>query len=237
MADIVAVLYGAVLNLDPKNPKAANRDRFLLSKGHAGAAIYAALAERGFFPAERLMDHCQDGADFSGHISHKGIPGVEFSTGSLGHALPVSCGMAFAGKRANATHRVFCLLSDGECDEGSNWEAILFAPHHKLDNLIAIVDYNKIQSLGPVPETLTLEPFFDKWRAFGWEVREVNGHDYAALLENLSKTPWTVGKPSVLICHTTKGKGVSYMENTVMWHYRTAKGADFDKAIAELEGA
>jgi transketolase len=139
MADIVAVLYGAVLRLDPANPKSPTRDRFLLSKGHAGAAIYAALAERGFFPIERLLDHCQDGADFSGHISHKGIPGVEFSTGSLGHALPVAAGMAFAAKRADAKHRVVCLLSDGECDEGSNWEAILFAPHHKLDNLTAII--------------------------------------------------------------------------------------------------
>ncbi len=237
MADIVAVLYGSVLNVDPQNPKSPTRDRFLLSKGHAGAAIYAALAERGFFPVERLLDHCQDGADFSGHISHKGIPGVEFSTGSLGHALPVAAGMAFAGKRANAKHRVVCLLSDGECDEGSNWEAILFAPHHKLDNLAAIIDFNKIQSLASVSETLTLEPFADKWRAFGWEVREANGHDHAALHQNLSTSPWTPGKPSVLICHTTKGKGVSYMENTVAWHYRTAKGADFDKALAELESA
>jgi transketolase len=143
--------------------------------------------------------------------------------------------MALAAKRAGATHRVLCLMSDGECDEGSNWEAILFAPHHQLDNLTAVIDYNKIQSLAPVPETLTLEPFADKWRAFGWEVHETNGHDHAALQKNLSTTPWTSGKPSVLICHTTKGKGVSYMENTVMWHYRTAKGADFDKALAELE--
>jgi transketolase len=237
MADIVAVLYGSILRINPANAQDPARDRFLLSKGHAGAAIYAALAERGFFPAERLLDHCQDGADFSGHISHKGIPGVEYSTGSLGHALPVAAGMAFAAKRAGANHRVFCVMSDGECDEGSNWEAILFAPHHKLDNLVAIVDYNKIQSLGPVPETLTLEPFADKWRAFGWEVREVDGHDYGALHRNLAATPWSVGKPSVLLCHTTKGKGVSYMENTVMWHYRTAKGADFDKALSELEAA
>jgi transketolase len=235
MADIIAVLYGSVLNVDPKNPKWPARDRFLLSKGHAGAGVYAALAECGFFPVERLLDHCQDGSDFSGHISHKGIPGVEFSTGSLGHALPVATGMALAAKRAGAKHRVVCLLSDGECDEGSNWEAILFAPHHELDNLTAIVDYNKIQSLAPVEQTLTLEPFADKWRAFGWEVRESNGHDYGALHGHLSTTPWNVGKPSVLICHTTKGKGVSYMENTVAWHYRTAKGADFDKALAELE--
>jgi transketolase len=235
MADIVAVLYGAVLKVNPSNPKDPQRDRFILSKGHAGSAVYAALAERGFFPIERLLDHCQDGADFSGHISHKGIPGVELSTGSLGHGLSVGAGMAFAGKRAGASHRVFVLLSDGECDEGSNWEAILFAPHHGLDNLVAIVDYNKIQSLAAVSETLTLEPFAEKWRAFGWEVREVDGHDHEALRATLESAPWNPGKPSCVIAHTTKGKGVSYMENMVAWHYRTAKGADFEQALKELE--
>ncbi len=236
MADIIAVLYGSVLKFDPANPRDPARDRFILSKGHAGSAVYAALAEKGFFPVERLMDHCQDGSDLSGHISHKGIPGVELSTGSLGHGLSVAAGMAFAGKRAKGAHRVFALLSDGECDEGSNWEAILFAPHHRLDNLVAIVDYNKIQSLAPVSETLGLEPFVEKWRAFGWEAREVDGHDHAALREALSGAPWREGKPSCLIAHTTKGKGVSYMENSVAWHYRTAKGADFDLALKELGG-
>ena len=236
MADIVAVLYGSVLRLSPENPKDPGRDRFILSKGHAGSAVYAALAEGGFFSTDRLLDHCRDGADLSGHISHKGIPGVELSTGSLGHGLSVATGMAFAGKRAGAGFRVFALLSDGECDEGSNWEPILFAPHHRLDNLVAIVDYNKIQSLAPVVETLSLEPFADKWRAFGWEVREVNGHDHGTLQEELSALPWRPGKPACLIAHTTKGKGVSFMENTVAWHYRTAKGADFEQALRELEG-
>lgn len=236
MADIIAVLYGAVLKLDPNKPNDPARDRFLLSKGHAGAAVYAALAERGFLATEKLLGHCQDGSDFSGHVSHKGVPGVEISTGSLGHGLPIGAGMAFAGKRAGAGHRVFVMMSDGECDEGSNWEAILFAPHHKLDNLVAIIDYNKIQSLAPVAETLTLEPFAEKWRVFGWEVREVDGHDHAALREALAKAPWTPGKPSCLIAHTTKGKGVSYMENAVAWHYRTAKGADFEQALKELGG-
>jgi transketolase len=236
MADIVAVLYGAVMNVNPKRPDDPERDRFILSKGHAGAAVYAALAERGFLPVEKLMDHCQDGSDFSGHVSHKGIAGVELSTGSLGHGLPVAAGMAFAGKRAGAKHRVFVLMSDGECDEGSNWEAILFAPHHRLDNLVVVIDYNKIQSLAPVPETLTLEPFAEKWRAFGWEVREVDGHDPVALRETLSSAPWKSGKSSCILAHTTKGKGVSYMENSVAWHYRTAKGADFEKALQELGG-
>lgn len=234
MADIVAVLYGAALNLNPADPKDPKRDRFILSKGHAGAAVYAALAERGFFPIERLMGHCQDGSDFSGHISHKGIAGVELSTGSLGHGLSVGAGMAFAARRAGATHLVYVLMSDGECDEGSNWEAILFAAHHKLQNLVAIIDYNKIQSLAPVSETLALEPFADKWRAFGWTVREVDGHDHGQLLEALAAGP-ADSKPTVILAHTTKGKGVSYMENAVAWHYRTAKGADFDQALKELE--
>jgi transketolase len=234
IADIVAVLYGAVLNVNPLRPKDPARDRFILSKGHAGAAVYAALAERGFLSTDKLLDHCQDGSDFSGHVSHKGIAGVELSTGSLGHGLPVAAGMAFAGKRAGAKHRVFVLMSDGECDEGSNWEAILFAPHHRLDNLVAVIDYNKIQSLAPVAETLGLEPFAEKWRAFGWDVREVDGHNHAALRETLSTAPWTTGKPGCVLAHTTKGKGVSYMENTVAWHYRTAKGADFEQALKEL---
>ncbi|HUS34777.1 MAG TPA: transketolase [Verrucomicrobiae bacterium] len=236
MTDIVAVLYGAVLNVDPKRPNDPERDRFILSKGHAGVAVYAALAERGFLQIDKLMNHCQDGSDFSGHVSHKGIAGVELSTGSLGHGLPVAAGMAFAGKRAGTKHRVFVLMSDGECDEGSNWEAILFAPHHRLDNLVAIIDYNKIQSLAPVAETLGLEPFAEKWRTFGWDVREVDGHDHAALRERLSSAPWSPGKPSCVIAHTTKGKGVSYMENAVAWHYRTAKGADFEQALKELGG-
>lgn len=237
MTDIVAVLYGSVLKVDPAKPKWEGRDRFILSKGHAGVAIYAALAERGFIDKCLLDGHCQDGADFSGHVSHKGIPGVELSTGSLGHGLPVGGGMALAGKLKGQGHRVFVLMSDGECDEGSNWEAILFAAHHRLDNLVAIVDHNKLQSLTTVAETLNLEPFAEKWRAFGWEVREVNGHDHGALEKALSSGPWSAGKPSVLIAHTTKGKGVSYMENSVAWHYRTAKGPDFDQALRELEAA
>src|SRR3989338_8319669 len=159
MADLLAVLYGSVLKVDPKKPAWPDRDRFILSKGHGGAGVYAALAERGFFPIEWLESHYQDGSLLSGHVSHKGLPGVEMSTGSLGHGLSVGTGMAYGAKLDCLKHRVFVLLSDGECDEGSNWEAILFAAHHKLDNLVAIVDYNKIQSLKSVSETLELEPF------------------------------------------------------------------------------
>lgn len=235
MADIIAVLYGGAMNVDPANPKKADRDRFILSKGHAGACVYAALAETGFFPVEKLSTHYQDGSDLSGHVSHKGIPGVELSTGSLGHGLGVGTGMAYGAKLDGKPFRVFVVLSDGECDEGSNWEAILFAGHHKLDNLVAVIDYNKIQSLAPVAETLELEPFADKWRAFRWHVIEVDGHDHDALQGALTTIPAEPGKPTVVICHTTKGKGVSFMENTVLWHYRTAKGDEFEAALAELE--
>lgn len=236
MADIVAVLYGGVLRVDPSLPKSPERDRFILSKGHAGAGVYAVLAERGFFPVDELSQHCRDGSVFSGHVSHKGIPGVELSTGSLGHGLSVGTGMAYGAKLDRQEHRIFVLLSDGECDEGSTWEAVLFAAHHKLDNLVAIVDYNKIQSLASVADTLELEPFAEKWRAFGWAVTEVDGHDHQRLQKALTALPASAGHPTALIAHTTKGKGVSFMENTVLWHYRTAKGEEFDRALAELEG-
>ncbi len=162
IADILAVLYSDILSIDPKNPTAEDRDRFILSKGHAGAAVYAVLAEKGFINVEKLQTHYQNGSDLSGHVSHKGIPGVELSTGSLGHGLSVAAGMALGAKLDGRMHRIFVLLSDGECDEGSNWEAILFAAHYRLDNLTAIVDYNKIQSLATVSETLAIEPFADK---------------------------------------------------------------------------
>jgi len=235
MADIVAVLYGGVLRVNPSAPDWPERDRFILSKGHAGAGVYAALAERGFFPVERLSQHCRDGSVFSGHVSHTGIPGVELSTGSLGHGLSVGAGMAYGAKLDSKRHRVVVLLSDGECDEGSNWEAILFAAHHRLDNLMVIVDYNGIQSLASVAETLELEPFAEKWRAFGWAVAEVDGHDHARLQEVLSAIPASADHPTAVIAHTTKGKGVSFMENTVLWHYRTAKGDEYERALAELE--
>ena len=235
ITDILAVLYGQVLNIDPGRPDWEERDRFILSKGHAGAGVYAALAETGFMPVERLGEHYRDGSELSGHVSHKGIPGVELSTGSLGHGLSVGVGMALAARQDGKAHRVFVLLSDGECDEGSNWEAILFAPHHQLSNLVAIVDYNKLQSIKPVAETLALEPFPEKWRAFGWAVREVDGHDHQALEEALSVAPFESGKPSCIIAHTTKGKGVSFMENSVLWHYRSADENELAAALKELE--
>ncbi len=235
MADLVAVLYSRVLRKLPSDPRWLKRDRFILSKGHAGAGVYAALAETGYFPVDWLKSHCAQGSKLCGHVSHIGIPGVELSTGSLGHGLSVGAGMAYAAKLSRNKFRVFVLLSDGECDEGSNWEAILFAAHHRLANLIAIVDYNKIQSLGPVSETLGLEPFADKWRAFGWVVKEVDGHDHDQLIAGLDIRPEPGSPPTCVIAHTTKGKGVSFMENSVLWHYRSPQGKEFQTAIAELE--
>jgi transketolase len=237
MIDILAVLYGDILLIDPDNPKLLNRDRFILSKGHAGAGVYAALAERGFFSIEKLAGHYQDGSYLSGHVSHKNIPGVEVSTGSLGHGLPIGAGMALAAKRDGKLHRIFVILSDGECDEGSNWEAILFASHHKLDNLVVIVDYNKLQSLASPAETLNLEPFNDKWKAFGWNVIEVNGHDHEQIKLAFAKANHVISKPTCIIAHTTKGKGVSFMEDQVLWHYRSPQGDEFSAALTELESA
>jgi transketolase len=218
-------------------PAWVDRDRFILSKGHAGAGVYAALAERGFFDVARLKGHYANGSVFSGHVSHKGIPGVELSTGSLGHGLGIACGMAYAAKLAGKQHRVFVVLSDGECDEGSNWEAIHFAGHHRLGRLVAIVDYNKIQSLKATESTLGLEPFADKWRSFRWDVTEVDGHDHTALASALEAERPTTAAPLCVLAHTTKGKGVSFMENSVLWHYRTARGAELDAALGELERA
>ena len=234
LADILAVLYGQVMRVRPQEPEWQERDRLILSKGHAGAGVYAALAEVGFFPVEMLGQHCADGSRLSGHVSHKGIPGVEFSTGSLGHGLSVSAGIALGAKLDGALFRVFCVLSDGECDEGSVWEAAMFAAHHHLSNLVAVVDYNMIQSLGPVAETLGLEPFADKWRAFGWRVVEVNGHDHSHLARALEAEQDSQTRPTVLIAHTIKGKGVSFMENSVLWHYRSPQGDEYQAAVAEV---
>jgi transketolase len=234
IADILAVLYGRILNVDPEEPRSPSRDRFILSKGHAGAGVYAVLAETGFFPVSELRKHYSNGSVFSGHVSHKGVPGVELSTGSLGHGLSIGAGMAYSAKLDGLRHRVVVLLSDGECDEGSTWEAALFAAHHRLSGLTAVVDYNKIQSLDGVEKTLALEPFAGKWRAFGWEVRETDGHDHDALAAALSPPPEEGGKPVCVIAHTTKGKGVSFMENSVLWHYRSPQGEEYARAMKEL---
>jgi len=234
IADILAVLYADVLAIDAAAPAASDRDRFVLSKGHGGAALYAVLAERGFFPTAWLDEYCADGSRLAGHATHHGVPGVEVSTGSLGHGLPIASGMALAAKRARRSGRVVALLSDGDCDEGSTWEAALFAPQHRLDNLLAIVDANGIQSFGRVADVLDLEPLADKWRAFRWGVREVDGHDHAALRAAFHAVPFEPGRPSVVIARTVKGKGVSFMENDLAWHYRSPSDEQLAAALAEL---
>ncbi len=233
--DIIAVLYSIVMNVRPDNPTAPERDRFILSKGHAGAVVYATLAECGFFDPTMLMQHYQDGSIMSGHVSHKGIPGVELSTGSLGHGLAVGAGMALRAKMDNMLYRVFVVLGDGECDEGSVWEAALFAPHHQLDNLVAIVDYNKLQGLDSTCDTLDLEPIVAKWSSFGWDVEEIDGHDHRSIEEALQKKS-DLGKPRCIIAHTVKGKGVSFMENQVVWHYRWPRDNEVALAMEELLG-
>ena len=236
MADLLAALYGRILRVDPVRPDLPDRDRFVLSKGHACAGLYAALAFRGFFPEEWLDTFYQDGGKLAGHVTRGSVPGIEVSTGSLGHGLSIACGMALAGRRDESPHRVFALLSDGECDEGSTWEAALFAPHHRLDNLVAIVDYNKIQSLGRVEDVLGLEPFGRKWEDFGWAVREIDGHHLGRIVAALEEVPFHASKPSCLIAHTVKGKGVSFMEDKLLWHYRNPSEEDVRLAAAELEG-
>ncbi len=232
IADILAVLYGSFLKLNPNIPEDKNRDRFILSKGHAGAGVYAALALRGFFAKDELLKHYQNGSIFSGHVSHKGIKGVEFSTGSLGHGLAVSVGMALFAKIAKRNHKIVCLMSDGELDEGSNWESFLFAAHHSLNNLIVIIDKNGLQSIKSTSETLNLEPLKEKFSAFNWDVLEINGHDIEQIYFSLNKE--NNANPKCIIANTTKGKGVKFMENNVLWHYRTAKDKEFENALKEL---
>ena len=233
IADLLAHLYTRVLRVEPASWGSPDRDRFVLSKGHAAAILYATLAERGFIPIEALNGYCQPGSLLTGHVNHA-VPGVEVSTGSLGHGLPIALGMALAARADNRSLRTFCLLSDGECNEGSNWEAILFAPHHKLDNLIAIVDFNKIQSFGRVSEVLNLDPLPEKWRAFGWHVVEVDGHDHVRLERAFEKLPVVSGKPTAIIAHTVKGKGVRFMEDRLEWHYKSPSADELKRALAEL---
>jgi transketolase len=234
IADILAVLYGTFLRFRPTEPGWPDRDRLIVSKGHAAAIVYAAVAEAGFFPVERLASFGLDGETLAGHVTHSGNPGIEISSGSLGHGLSIAAGIALHRKRLQCPGRAVALLSDGECDEGSTWEAALFAPHHGLDNLIGIVDYNKIQSFGRVDTVLALEPLADKWRAFGWHVQEIDGHGHEALEEALAIAA-AASVPAVLIAHTIKGKGVSFMEDSLAWHYRSASPEQLLAAIAEVE--
>lgn len=234
VADILGVLYAGILHYDSQNPNWDGRDRLIMSKGHAGAAVYAALAESGFFDPAELKTHYANGSRLSGHVSHH-LPGVDFSTGSLGHGLSAAAGMALAAKQDGKHHRVFAVLGDGECDEGAVWEAALFANHYRLENLVAVIDRNHMQSLDTCKNTLDLEDFGAKWRAFGWHVVTVDGHDHPALQAALADTRNPGHKPTAVIANTVKGKGVSFMENDILWHYRFPHdGWEYDGAVTQL---
>jgi len=230
IADIMAVLYREVLRIS--EPSDAERDRFILSKGHAALALYAALHLKGWVSKSELDSFCGDGTLLGVHPEH-GLQGVDFATGSLGHGLSMGAGAALGAKMQESDRRAFVLLSDAECNEGSVWEAAMFAAHHKLGNLCAIVDLNGQQALGYTEEILTLSPLHDRWKAFGWDVHEVDGHDQqeiSSTIENLSSD-----QPHVLIAHTTFGKGVSYMENKIKWHYWPMSDEEYERAIEEME--
>ena len=232
ITDILAVLYGQVMIIDPTNKNCESRDRFILSKGHACVAVYSTLAEVGIIPKNQLETYGNDFSWLMNHISHK-VAGVEFSTGALGHGLPFGVGKALAAKARGEAWRTFVLLSDGEMDEGANWEALMFAAHHKLSSLTAIIDYNKLQSLDSVANTLGLEPLVDKLQAFGCSVHEIDGHDHRMLAEALSTV--ANDKPTLIVAHTTKGKGVSFMENSIEWHYKNPDDEQLAVALAGLE--
>ena len=238
VADIIAFLYTDVLKYDCNNPKWGERDRFILSKGHAGASIYVALAESGFFPVEELKTHYANGSRLSGHVSHH-VPGVDFSTGSLGHGLSVAAGMAYAAKKDGKNWKTYVVLGDGECNEGSVWEAALFANHFRLNNLVAIVDHNHMQSLDFNENTLEIEDFGTKWRAFGWNVLEIDGNNHDELRKAFKKVNLLQKeephKPVVIIANTIKGYGIPFMENDILWHYRFPhNGWEYDCAVSEL---
>ena len=233
VADILAVLYGRIMRHRPDDPTWAERDRFILSKGHAAAAGYAVLARCGYFSPDVLDTYCENGSPLAGHLTaSSGAPGVEVSTGSLGHGLPIAVGMALHLSRRLASSRVFVVISDGECDEGSTWEAALLAGHHSLAGLTVIVDSNKIQSFGRVDDVIRLEPLAEKWRSFGWSVAEVDGHDHSALIAALSRRS---PAPSLVIANTIKGKGVSFMEDDLLWHYRNPDDEQLSAALREID--
>ena len=231
IVDILAVLYGRVMNISPSLINSEERDRFILSKGHACAALYSTLAEMNILAKSELQTYGKEFSRLMNHVSHK-VPGVEFSTGSLGHGLPFAVGKSLAAKANNQAWRIFVLLSDGEMDEGSNWEGLMFAAHHRLQNLTAILDYNKLQSLDSIANTLGLEPLRYKLESFGWLVKEVDGHNHDELNDALIFK--SIDKPLFIIAHTLKGKGVSFMENKVEWHYKNPNDEQLALALAEL---
>jgi transketolase len=234
VVEVLVALYFHTLNINSKNCRSKNRDRLIFSKGHAASSLYAILAKRGLFNKKVLKEYCVDEGRLPGHCTINSVSGVEASSGSLGHGLSMAAGLAIGARFDKNRSRAFAILSDGECQEGSVWEAAMFASQHKLDNLIAIVDYNKLQAFGRNEEIVSLEPFHKKWSAFGWSVKEVNGHSLAEIIKALGKVPFIKNKPSVIIAHTIKGKGVSFMEDKLLWHYKAPNKEELDKALSEL---
>jgi transketolase len=235
LVEILRVLYDDILKINPKNPGADDRDRCILSKGHGCLALYALLGDKGFFPEEELWKFCKPDGILGGHPEQGKVPGVEASTGSLGHGMSIGVGMALRARMDKMNHRVFVVMGDGECNEGSVWEAALCAGKHKLENLTILVDYNKYQSAGTTYEIQDLEPFVKKWESFNFGTIEVDGHDVKKLREILSKTPYKKGKPTAIICHTVKGKGVSFVENNLDWHHKTnVTDEEFQSLMKEL---
>ncbi len=234
IVEILTALYHGILSVDTDNPNDADRDRFILSKGHAGVALYAILADRGFITYDTLATYGHSGTALGGHPDMHKVAGVEASTGALGHGFGFGVGIALAGLMDAKDYRVFALLGDGECQEGSVWEAAMFSSQHSLDNLVAIIDYNKLQALDHLADIVSLEPLVDKWASFGWEVRQVDGHDISALVDVLSAVPFAPGRPSLVVAHTVKGKGVSFMENEPIWHYRMPNPEEMKIACADL---
>ena len=234
MVELLVALYFKVLRIDPQEPHDPQRDRFILSKGHGCPGFYPVLFERGFFGQKVLDGFAIDGGTLEGHPTKNVSWGIETTTGSVGHGLSLASGMALAAKYDKANYRVFTILGDGELDEGSNWEAMMFASHHKLDNLVAIVDYNKLQIMGTTSEVMNLEPLSEKWRSFGWEVKEIDGHNFQEIFPVLEHIPFKKDKPSCIIAHTVKGKGVSFMENQLRWHDKYPDEEEYKRAKAEL---
>lgn len=233
-ADVIAALYFSVLRIDPARPEWPDRDRFVLSKGHACPVLYAALARRGYFPEEELWTLRKLGSRLQGHPDVRKTPGIDATTGSLGHGISAACGLALAGKINRQGYRVYTMIGCGESQEGQVWEAAMFAAHYRLDNLAAIVDYNRLQLDGSLGTIMEIEPLAEKWRAFGWRVLEIDGHDLPKILEALKVVQQTTGKPTVIIARTVKGKGVSFMENQVKWHAGGITDGQLEQALNDL---
>jgi len=232
IVEILVMLYFKILNLDPQNPLKNDRDKLILSKAHGSAALYAVLAEKGFFPLDYLDKYYIDDGILPGHLDKQSAPGIEYSTGSLGHGLSAGIGMAMANRQTSNAGKIFAIIGDGECNEGSIWEGVMFASHLKLDNITAIIDYNKIQSFGRTNEVINQEPIKDRWNSFGWEVYEIDGHNFEELLEAIIAPQQ---KPKVIIANTVKGKGISFMEDKLEWHYKSPNQEQYEQAIRELE--